>query len=172
MFSRRCIGPLARRRLVRGTIRDMAAGEIMLVDLACRVRGDTSQGAGALREGRCRGRVWRHADDVRGRAWHLDAASRLVELGISMRHLKEWVSSPRRGCLGFCFIIFTFTLYVHLYFLCLGLLSFAFCLMLHFTCCCPCFTFLLFTWPFSFHLLRLLQHTICILFSHPSYHYE
>ena len=87
-----------------------------------------------------------------------------------MRHLKEWVSSPRRGCLGFCFIIFTFTLYVHLYFLCLGLLSFAFCLMLHFTCCCPCFTFLLFTWPFSFHLLRLLQHTICILFSHPSYH--
>ena len=66
MFSRRCIGPLARRRLVRGTIRDMAAGEIMLVDLACRVRGDTSQGAGALREGRCRGRVWRHADDVRG----------------------------------------------------------------------------------------------------------
>ena len=53
----------------------------------CRVRGDTSQGAVALREGRCRGRVWRHADDVRGRAWHLDAASRLVELVFESYHL-------------------------------------------------------------------------------------
>ena len=93
----------------------------------CRVRGDTSQGAVALREGRCRGRVWRHADDVRGRAWHLDAASRLVELGISMRHqVVGLVASPRVSWV--CFTISTFTFYVHLSSLCVWPLSFAFCL--------------------------------------------
>ena len=47
------------------------------------------------------------------RVWHLDAASRLIRFGISMRHLKEWVSSARRGCLGlaslFSHLLYTFT---------------------------------------------------------------
>ena len=107
----------------------------------------------------------------------------LVEFGISMRHLDSstWhlhaasqgvglVASPRVSRV--CVIMFTFTLYVHLSFLCFWLLSFAFRLMLLFTRCCPSFTILMFTLPFSFHLLRLLQHSICILFSYPSYHHR
>ena len=65
-------------------------------------------------------------EGVRGH-WHLDAASRLVALGISMRHqVVGLVASPRVSRV--CFVIFTFTFYVHLSSLCVWLLSFAFCL--------------------------------------------
>ena len=94
------------------------------------------------------------------RAWHLDAASQGVGI----------VASPRvsRVLLYYFHIYFIRSLVFPLF----GALIVCIWLMLLFTCCCPGFTFLLFTLPFSFHLLRLLQHSICILFSHPSYHYR